>query len=591
MTIIKLDKLAINSNCFPIPILFTVIFLFSFTTFAFASEKQTIRVGVYENPPKIGMNNDGAIVGFWAELIEHIAEAENWKTEYVYSKWNRGLRNLRENKIDIMLDVAFTPERAQDYDFSRVPVMTSWSRVYVRSGDKRIKSIEDLSGKRIAGLLGSVNIEGPDGIKRLVQSFNLQCTIVEMHSYTEVFKALIDRSVDAVITNRNYGDNYTLNHPVKKTPIMIQPVSLMFAFPKGLEKSRYLASRIDFHMANITNDHSSYYYNLMTKYFGDNIANKNAARGAPKWFLYVIFGLVAMMLILAVIVIYARIQVKQKTVELCRLNDGLQKRIEDEINKRLESEQIIFEQQKFADMGQMISSISHQWRQPLNNIYLISQVLQEQWENGQSYGTFQNDFFEKQTNVIRHMSSTIDDFRGFFQSDKERVQFNVTDTVMNCLRIIHPELKHHNIKLNIACSCDGEKCAINLEEPSVACDSIYISTVGLPGELKQVILNILSNAKDAIIDTGDTERVMSIDITQKLDDISIVIEDTGGGIPEDIIPKIFDPYFSTKDEGKGLGIGLYMCKTILQKHLNGDIIFENTENGAKFVITLKKTTV
>ncbi|PLX67879.1 MAG: hypothetical protein C0603_07100 [Denitrovibrio sp.] len=243
-----------------------------FCSSSFANDEIELIIGSYDNPPKIEQSKNGKVIGFWPELLGNIAAKEGWKISYLHSTWQKALTNLENNKIDIMPDVAFTPERAKLYEFNKEPVMVSWSRVYVRADNNSIKSIEDLGGKRIAGLMGSVNLEGSDGIKRLVQSFNINATIVEMQSYNEVFEALLDGFADAVITNRNFGDKYILDTPIQKTAIVLQPVSLMFAFSKNSEKSEQLSRRIDFHLSKMKNNNDSIYYQLLTKYFETEIA-------------------------------------------------------------------------------------------------------------------------------------------------------------------------------------------------------------------------------------------------------------------------------------------------------------------------------
>jgi ABC-type amino acid transport substrate-binding protein len=173
-----------------------IIILISASPEAYGEVSRIVKVGAYNNPPKIAITSGGKVTGFWPELIAHIALEENWQIEYVKGGWEEGLLNLKNNTIDIMPDVAFTKQRARLYNFANTPVMASWSRVYVRADDDRIKSLEDLRGMRIAGLSGSVNIEGPDGLKKIVQSFNLNCHVSEMNSYDEVFESLLSGYAD-----------------------------------------------------------------------------------------------------------------------------------------------------------------------------------------------------------------------------------------------------------------------------------------------------------------------------------------------------------------------------------------------------------
>lgn len=563
---------------------------FVFTVFltplsqASASERLTVRVGAYNNPPKIRIGEKGKVTGFWPELISNIAEKENWDITYIKGSWPEGLTNLRNDKIDIMPDVAFTRRRAELYDFAKSTVLAGWSRVYVRNSDNSIQSLEDLTGKRVAGLSGSVNIEGPDGIKKIVESFNLKCTVVELQSYQDVFKALEDGYADAVITNRNFGDAYAKDHPVKSTPIMLSPVSVTFAFPKGAELTPHLRERIDYQMSVMMNDNNSVYYKLLSKYFAPEIAQKTV-RELPSWYREFIIGTITAAALLMFLMLLFRRQVRQKTKELRELNSELKEMIEQETAKRIRNEQIIFEQKKFADMGQMISAISHQWRQPLNNIYLISQYLQDEMEKGAVYNHEHLDAFGKMDTLIHHMSGTIDDFRNFFMPEKEMTVFSVSDTVLSCLRILTPEMVYNNVKLSFRCKCSEKECFVNEKISDHNCGKNALLMNGFEGEFKQIILNVIGNSYDAVMEKK-SGRGIEVRLSEGSGFITITITDNGGGVPEDVLPRVFDPYFTTKAEGKGTGMGLYICKAILQSHMNSTISMRNVKDGAETKITV-----
>ena len=161
-----------------------------------AGEPLTVRVGVYENPPKIFTDELDDVAGFWPDILAFIAQQENWNIEYVHGSWTECLGMLASGEIDMMPDVAHTAERAALYQFPAESVYTSWSMVYVRE-DSAIQSVLDLEGKTLAVLKGSVNVEGPNGIKELVRAFNIQCAFNEVGSYGEVFTQVASGAVDA----------------------------------------------------------------------------------------------------------------------------------------------------------------------------------------------------------------------------------------------------------------------------------------------------------------------------------------------------------------------------------------------------------
>ncbi len=167
------------------------------STIAVGQEPLSIKVGAYANHPKIFMDADGKVSGFWPDLIKDIAKKVNWKIEYIWGTWSDGLDHLINEEIAIMPDVAFTEKRNKLYAFSEAPVLMSWTRVYVNKENTGIQSITDLKNKKIAALKGSVNLEGFGGLREIALGFNLNCTFSELDNYTEVFKAIEENRVDA----------------------------------------------------------------------------------------------------------------------------------------------------------------------------------------------------------------------------------------------------------------------------------------------------------------------------------------------------------------------------------------------------------
>lgn len=277
-------------------------------------------------------------------------------------------------------------------------------------------------------------------------------------------------------------------------------------------------------------------------------------------------------------------ELSKKNNAMKQLNYQLQEKVERETNQRIKNEQILFEQQKFVDMGQMINSIAHQWRQPLNALGLIFQILEQELADGE-YDTIaerQKTAFE----LINHMSQTIDDFRNFFSPGKQKVSFNIIHGIFNTVKLIKSQMENYGIELELKCICPKESHSICTFDDLPDCVDQSVEIEGYPGEFKQIILNVIQNAKDAIIENHPGTGRIQFDIIPSETEIRLEIADDGGGIPETVLPKIFEPYFTTKEEGKGTGIGLYMAKTILTEHFNGTVAFENWEKGALCKISI-----
>ena len=264
---------------------------------------------------------------------------------------------------------------------------------------------------------------------------------------------------------------------------------------------------------------------------------------------------------------------KRMELELKSLNENLQQRVEEETCRRITSEGLLTHHAKMAAMGEMIGAIAHQWRQPLSTVSVIFQNLLAARRLNRLDEAYLEKAATDATALISHMSSTIDSFRNFFKPEKTREQFHALDKIHDAAGFIRSQLRSNNITLLLPEQC-GSNCTIN----------------GFPNEFVQVILNLLANARDAILDKrrAALDNEDSITITVPSEDITIVIEvtDTGCGIPEHAAPRIFEPYFTTKEEGQGTGIGLYMSRQIIEESMGGKLTFTSRPGSTTFRIEL-----
>ena len=238
-------------------------------------------------------------------------------------------------------------------------------------------------------------------------------------------------------------------------------------------------------------------------------------------------------------------------------------------------DRLLFQQSKMASMGEMIGNIAHQWRQPLSVISTCASGAK----------------IEKEMNVLRderlyesldlimentqYLSKTIDDFRNFFKVDKDIEDFNINESIKKVLKLVKSSIQNHNIKVK-----------------TIFQDDLIIK--GLPNEFLQVIINIINNAKDVIILNSVNERYIDIKTYKKENYCFIEISDNGGGVDESIISKVFEPYFTTKHQSQGTGIGLYMSHQIIVEHMQGTISMKNIDfqienksyKGCKVVIKI-----
>jgi len=259
--------------------------------------------------------------------------------------------------------------------------------------------------------------------------------------------------------------------------------------------------------------------------------------------------------------------ISQTSLELEEINVSLEKRVKFEVEKNREKDTAMLQQSKMAQMGELMAMIAHQWRQPLSAVSANANdlILKLMLDN------YEKEYFDKKLKVItdlsQHLSKTIDDFRGFYKEDKERVEILFSDLVKAVLSIVETSIENKNIKITTKFNC-----------------RLKINTYA--NELKQVILNLIKNAEDILMEKKVKTPHIYIETFDNEKNSYLLIRDNGGGIPADIMGKIFDPYFSTKTKKDGTGLGLYMSKIIIQEHCNGKLDAYNEKDGAVFKISI-----
>ncbi|HBG08306.1 MAG: hypothetical protein A2075_01540 [Geobacteraceae bacterium GWC2_58_44] len=268
-------------------------------------------------------------------------------------------------------------------------------------------------------------------------------------------------------------------------------------------------------------------------------------------------------------------RVAERTAELAQSVDALEEEVlereltEDELRQALEEvrekDSILIQQSRLAAMGEMIGNIAHQWRQPLNSLGLKVQQLLLFYDLGELSRDFLHKNEKESMKLIQHMSQTIDDFRNYFKPDKEKTEFKVHEAVARTLLLIEDSYINQHIRVEVDLQND---CVI----------------YGYENEFAQVLLNILVNARDVFTEREvDDPRVM-IHIGKDGNKALLTISDNAGGVPEEIMGKIFDPYFTTKGPQTGTGVGLFMSKAIIEKNMGGSLSVRNTCDGAEFRI-------
>ncbi|WP_373069893.1 cache domain-containing protein [Sulfurimonas sp.] len=259
--------------------------------------------------------------------------------------------------------------------------------------------------------------------------------------------------------------------------------------------------------------------------------------------------------------------VKSRQQQLEFLNASLEQRVARELHNLRQKDKMLIQKAKMADMGDMISMIAHQWRQPLNQLSYVLMNIDSAYEYKELDKKYMDEKIKEANNLLEFMSVTIDDFRDYFKPDQKKEMVNIGNVVKRGLELMKKPLENSEVEIVHIDRCDNDV-------------DIYVN------EFVQVILNLVKNSKDALFQNKVKNPKIEI-ITQCDKDVTFVeVRDNGGGIDPKIIDKIFEPYFTTKDAQHGTGLGLYMSKMIVEEHLGGKIVVENIDGGVSFKIIL-----
>ena len=258
-------------------------------------------------------------------------------------------------------------------------------------------------------------------------------------------------------------------------------------------------------------------------------------------------------------------QLAFKQQQLENLNRALEERVSKAVHELRLKDKIMMLQGRQAAMGEMINSIAHQWRQPINNLGLIVQGMKLDYDSNELTREQMDEDVDKIMQTIMFMSQTINDFSRFFSADRNRTCFSPAGCLKKVVAMMEATLFAQGVSLVI-----DEQEEVTIE--------------GFSNEYNQVLLNLLNNARDILVERNVAKPAIRVIISREGDTAVLRVQDNAGGIPDDIIGMIFDPYFTTKEDGKGSGIGLYMSKMIIQEHFGGSLTVKNIDAGAEFSV-------
>jgi len=481
--------------------------------------------------------------GISTDMMNVIGEDLNITFKGISTKsWSESQRYLKERKCDILPAAARTKEREAYAGFT-YPYLDYKLAIITKSDQGFVSSLMDVIDKPIARKKGSALISKLEKLYPAV-------TIVEAANTLESFEAVVKGDAYSTISILPVASHYINKYNLESIGIagytnMRLRLSIAVRSDKPL-----LLSILDKALVTIPREQYKLIYD---RWVGRQVSE-------PFNYGYLLYFIVVFLLIL-LLGLYRQYVLKEA-------NKGLESAVKIKTEENLKQQQLLQEQSKLAAMGEMIGAIAHQWRQPLNALGLSIQNLEYDFSDGKVDETFINQYVKKNKETIGFMSRTIDDFRNFFRVDKVKEEFRVKKAIEETVSIQEASLKKYDIVLNIT----GKDF------------NIY----GYRSEFQQVILNIITNAAYELKKNNVIEPTINI----VLSDYMISIYDNAKGIPDEIYNRIFEPYFTTKEEGEGTGIGLYMSKIIIEENMGAKLSAENLkETGAMFTIDFRRRTL
>jgi signal transduction histidine kinase len=514
-----------------------------------------IKVGIYDNPPKIEMPENKKPAGIFIDILQYIAQKENWELTFIKGTWDQCLNRLKNDSIDLMPDVAYSEKRAESFDFNKISVLSSWIQVYCRKNDA-INTIKDLNNKKIAVLSGSIQMTTLEYLIKELNIFN--CELIYVSNYFELEKYLTSNKADVAVLSRFYA--YSRKKPINivPTPIILNTTSLHFATKKG--KNNDLLDIIDKHLSQLQIDIHSVYYSSLEYWL-----NEKPKVVVPKIILFCILILFISILFFILISLILKWQVNKKTQELKQNNEKLKKTLEE---LKTAQEQATSREKLYA-FGQLANGLAHDFNNFLTPIINLSNYMIEKLENDKN----DNKEFKKNLELITKAAKQgadivkrLQDFyRNLTLTSQKNDIININECLLDVIEIIKLRWKSNKQRVELILNLGNNIPQIKARRAGI----------------NEVFMNLLLNASDALGNEGKIE----VTTIKNNNHILIEIKDNGCGMPKDVLNKCLQPFFTTKQD-KGTGMGLTISSSIINEH-NGKMQIISEQNvGTKIIISL-----
>jgi signal transduction histidine kinase/DNA-binding response OmpR family regulator/HPt (histidine-containing phosphotransfer) domain-containing protein len=523
------------------------------------SEQRSVRVGLYENAPKVYTADNGRPAGLFVELLNAMARIEGWRLEYVPCQWADCLAQLENGQIDLMPDVAFSAERAQSFDFHKVSVANSWSQVYAHP-DLPTRKLADLANRRVAVLQGGIQ---QDFLAQLLASSQVSYHPVPVKTLEEGYQAVLDGKAEAVVTNSFFAARNGQKYRLAETPLIFLPSALYFATDKGANAD--LLERIDAHLTNWRSDADSIYFDALRR----SMAEVPEVL-VPRWVQWSLAALVASLALLLGLSLLLRRQVAQRTSALQQTTEELQAQRDNlEHIVAARTAELMAAKEEAERLTQVksefLANMSHEIRTPMNAIL------------GMLYLSLKNELppvlrnqLSKAQGAAHSLLGIINDILDFSKIEAGKLEIESLEFGLDAV------LEQLTDAVGFQAENKGIEFLIRYDP------SIPPRLLGDPLRLGQILLNLCGNAVK-FTESGEVELAFRrLDASESAITIQVCVRDSGIGITPEAQDKLFEKFTqadqTTTRRFGGTGLGLAICKNLVEL-MGGRIWVEDSQPG------------
>ncbi|HDR89770.1 MAG TPA: transporter substrate-binding domain-containing protein [Bacteroidetes bacterium] len=506
-----------------------------------------IRVGVYENYPKVFLNEKGEPDGIFVDVLKHIAEKENLNLEFVKDEWNGLVAMLARGEIDVLPDVAFSEERDSLFMLGTLPVLSSWVEVYSLK-EAPVHSITGLQRKKIGVLKGSVQEEYL--LQVVPRKFRLDYEVFPFSDYESTVAALRNREVDVMVVSRFFYYSDLCSEDILPTGIIFRPSDLYFAFPPGADSS--LLELFDRNISILKNDPRSVYYRSLQRWL-----EKKYETGIPKYLVWLFLVTGAVLLTVSVFAVLLHFQVKARTRMLRQRNEELEK-----------AKQKVEESNRLKTV--FLQNMSHEIRTPMNGILGFLELLKESGHDGRERDRYIEVINKSGKRLLDTITNIVEISK--IESGQSTPQLREVDTMDMLHYFYHffkPMAEEKHISIGLAGYIEGEEAVIETDYHLLDC----------------ILTNLIHNAIKFTC-----EGKVEFGNYREGEELVFFVKDTGKGIPADRLEAVFHPFvqadldMTRSHEGSGLGLSIVKAYVEL---LGGGLKVESEEGkGSTFRFTL-----